>query len=349
MKIRRLGIDVSQHQGEIDWDKVKQDGVNFAIIRLGWIGNKENHTVDTEFERNFAECKRVGIPCGVYVYNYCNSVDTVKSGAKWVKENLSGKNLEYPIFIDMEDSSIVECGKTLLTNIADAFCDYLKDDFSVGVYANKNWFTNYLNSTKLKKLYKIWWAEWGEKEEATASFVVDLWQWSSEGQVSGIKGNVDLNYEDVESEEEETTENEEQEITGTTLEIAVDVMNGKYGNGDERKEKLGSRYDEVQEFINHIAKADVNTLADEVIKGKYGNGDTRKIVLGSRYEEVQAKVNEKLNSTNSSNITYVVKSGDTLSEIAKKYETTVAKLVKDNNIKNANLINVGQKIIIKKE
>ena len=156
-----------------------------------------------------------------------------------------------------------------------------------------------------------------------------------------------MNYEDVEIEEEE--DETITEITGTTLEIAVDVMNGKYGNGDERKEKLGSRYDEVQEFINHITSANINTLVDEVIAGKYGNGDTRKIVLGTRYEEVQAKVNEKLNSTNSSNITYVVKSGDTLSAIAKKYETTVAKLVKDNNIKNANLIYTGQKIIIKKE
>lgn len=352
MKIRRLGIDVSQHQGEIDWDKVKQDEVNFAIIRLGWIGNKENHTLDTQFERNYTECKRVGIPCGVYVYNYCNSVDTVKSGAKWVKENLSGKNLEYPVFIDMEDKTIKECGKTLLTNIADAFCDYLKEDYEVGVYANKDWFTNYLNATKLKKSYKIWWAEWGEKENATASFVVDLWQWSNYGKVNGISGNVDMNYEDVEIEEEAIEEEEDEtitEITGTTLEIVVDVMNGKYGNGDERKQKLGTRYEEVQEFINHITSANINTLVDEVIAGKYGNGDTRKIVLGTRYEEVQAKVNEKLNSTNSSNITYVVKSGDTLSAIAKKYETTVAKLVKDNNIKNANLINVGQKIIIKKE
>ena len=85
-----FGIDVSQHQGEINWDKVKSQ-IDFAILRLGWIGNKENHTLDTQFERNYSECKRLGIPVGVYVYCYSNCEETAKSGANWVIEKLKGK------------------------------------------------------------------------------------------------------------------------------------------------------------------------------------------------------------------------------------------------------------------
>ena len=124
---------------------------------------------------------------------------------------------------------------------------------------------------------------------------------------------------------------------GTTLELVVGTMQGKYGNGDTRKKKLGNRYNEVQDFINHIATASAQTLANEVWNGKYGNGDTRKIVLGDRYDEVMAIVNGKGTTK-----TYTVKSGDTLSEIAAKYGTTVALLQSKNGIKNANKIYVGQ-------
>ena len=79
-----FGIDVSEHNGTINWDKVK---VDFAILRLGWIGNTNNHTLDKQFEKNYKECKRLKIPVGVYVYNYCNSEKTVKSGANWTLEN----------------------------------------------------------------------------------------------------------------------------------------------------------------------------------------------------------------------------------------------------------------------
>ena len=79
--------------------------------------------------------------------------------------------------------------------------------------------------------------------------------------------------------------------TGSTLDLAVGVMQGKYGNGDARKSALGSRYDEVMGMINHIASASTQTLVNEVMAGKYGNGDTRKIVLGSKYQAVQDAIN----------------------------------------------------------
>ena len=78
---------------------------------------------------------------------------------------------------------------------------------------------------------------------------------------------------------------------GSTLDLVVGVMQGKYGDGDNRKNALGTRYTEVQSFIDHIYSASVDTLVNEVKAGKYGNGDTRKVVLGSRYTEVQNKIN----------------------------------------------------------
>ena len=137
------GIDVSQHQAEINWEKVKNDGIQFAILRLGWVGNKENHTLDTYFERNYNECKRLGIPVGAYVYCYSSSVETAKSGANWTVSKLDGKTLDLPVYLDMEDGSIEIVGKDTLTNICIEFNGIIeKSGRWAGVYANKNWFDN---------------------------------------------------------------------------------------------------------------------------------------------------------------------------------------------------------------
>ena len=138
-------------------------------------------------------------------------------------------------------------------------------------------------------------------------------------------------------------------------ELADEVIAGKWGNGTDRKtnlEKAGYDYNAVQDRVNEILSKDnkksVTEVAKDVINGKYGNGEERKKKLeaeGYDYDTVQAKVNQLLGANVTK--TYTVKSGDTLSEIANKYKTTVTKLVKDNNIKNANLIYVGQKIVIK--
>ena len=129
------------------------------------------------------------------------------------------------------------------------------------------------------------------------------------------------------------------EPTGSTLDLVVGVMNGKYGDGDARKNNLGSRYNEVQDFINHIYSADSNTLAQEVKDGKYGNGETRKTVLASRYNEVQAIVNK---TSNSSSRIYTVKSGDTLSGIGAKLGVNWKTIADKNGIKHPYVIYPNQ-------
>lgn len=335
----KFGIDVSEHQGIINWDSVKSQ-ISFAILRLGWIGNKNNHTLDEQFERNYSECKRLGIPVGVYLYNYCNCEDTAKSGANWALQQLQGKSLELPVYIDMEDSSITRLGKDKLTNICIAFNTIIEQaGFWAGVYANLNWYNNYLNKDIIKSKYTTWIAHYTSGDNKYEG-EYDIWQNSSSGKINGISGNVDTNYmyRDLMSEigNTEQTTTSTNTISGTTLELVERTMRGEFGDGDTRKNKLGSRYNEVQDMINHISTADANTLAEEVKAGKYGNGETRKVVLGSRYDEVQKIVN------GSNTKIYTVKSGDTLSGIAAKYGTTYQELAAKNGIADPNKIYPGQ-------
>ena len=190
-------IDISEHNGNIDFKKVKDHGIKGVIIRLGWIGNKQNHTLDKKLEEYIMKCKAVGLPYGFYVYSYCKSIDTMKQGAMWTLNELIKRNIKpsYPIFIDMEDNTTISCGKENLTLQAVTFCEYIKQNsnFNVGVYANLNWFKNYLDVNKLVT-YKIWLAQYTNANNHSANFKVDLWQYTSDGSVNGINTKVDINY-----------------------------------------------------------------------------------------------------------------------------------------------------------
>ena len=187
------GIDVSQHVGDIDWNKLKGK-IDFAILRLGWIGNKENHTLDTKFERNYSECKRLGIPVGVYVFCYCAEENTARSGANWTIEKLNGKVLELPVYIDIEDDSIKSKGRDKLTNICIAFNSVIESKgLWAGVYANLDWYNNYLNKEEIKKRYTTWIAHFTSGTDKYKG-EYDMWQNSNTGRMDGISGNVDTDY-----------------------------------------------------------------------------------------------------------------------------------------------------------
>ena len=133
----------------------------------------------------------------------------MQSAINWVQAKLKGKILDYPVFLDVEDEQISYLDKDTLTTLCKQFCKRIKG-FNTGVYANKNWFTNKLYINELTD-YKIWLAEWNRKENHTANFKVDMWQYTSSGSVDGITGRVDLNYclncENISNVEEITGEN----------------------------------------------------------------------------------------------------------------------------------------------
>ena len=346
------GIDVSEFQGNIDWNKVKADGIEFAILKLGNIYDYDENYLDSKFEENYKNAKAQGIKVGAYIYNYCNAVDTLKKGLKWAFEKLGNKKLDLPIYLDMEDKDIQGETKVSLTEQCNEFAKFVQEKgFKAGVYANVNWLKNELNPGDFEPSISVWVAQYYKECQYTGKY--DIWQYASNGKVSGISGNCDMNYlynEDI-IKESGSTENTDKKSVD---ELAQEVIDGKWGDGEARKKKLeaaGYDYNAVQNRVNEMLakpKKSVAEVAKDVIAGKYGNGDNRKKKLeaeGYDYDQVQAKVNQLLGANTTK--TYTVKSGDTLSGIASKYKTTVAKLVKDNNIKNANLIYPGQKIVIK--
>ena len=346
------GIDVSEFQGNIDWNKVKADGVEFAILRVGF-GMDTTSQDDKYIERNIEECERLNIPYGVYLFSYANTVEKAKSEAEHTLRLIKGHNLKMGVWYDIEDNSTSgSVSKETLTNIINTYCSTIKNaGYEVGIYASLNWLENKIESSVQKK-YLIWVAQYYTECQYKGKY--DMWQYASDGSVNGISGNCDMNYlynTDIIKESETDTSDKK-----TIDELAEEVIDGKWGNNEARKEaleKAGYDYDEVQDRVNEILKEQnnkksVTEVAKDVINGDYGNGEERKKKLeaeGYDYDEVQSKVNQLLGANVTK--TYTVKSGDTLSGIASKYKTTVAKLVKDNNIANANLIYVGQKIVIK--
>lgn len=345
------GIDVSEFQGDINWNKVKADGIEFAILKLGNIYDYDANYKDSKFDTNYKNARANGIKIGAYIYNYCNTIDTLKKGLEWAIKKLEGKELDLPFYLDMEDKDIQGETKETLTNQCNEFAKYVESKgYQAGVYANVNWLKNELNPNDFDKKISVWVAQYYKECQYTGKY--DIWQYASDGSVSGISGNCDMNYlynEDIIKESETDTSDKK-----TIDELAEEVIDGKWGDGEDRKtklEKAGYNYDAVQNRVNEILsrpKKSITEVAKDVINGDYGNGEERKKKLeaeGYDYDQVQAKVNQLLGANVAK--TYTVKSGDTLSGIASKYKTTVAKLVKDNNIKNANLIYPGQKIVIK--
>lgn len=181
------GIDISKWQSEPNFEKVKSDPkAQFVIIRAG-IGT----STDSKFERNYRECKRFGIPCGAYWYSKATAMSAAKSEAKACVKALSGKQFEYPIYMDVEDQKQLSFGKNTVTAIVEAFCSELeKAGYFVGIYGSRYPITDAV-STETRQKYTMWIAHYGvEKTSYPGAF--DMWQKSDKGNVNGINGNVDL-------------------------------------------------------------------------------------------------------------------------------------------------------------
>ena len=185
------GIDVSKYQGTIDWATVKAN-IDYALIRVGFGGNATSQD-DPYFAANLAGVKEHNIPFGVYLFSYATTVEKAKSEAEHVLRLINGEKLSYPVYLDMESAEYQQnLGATLLGDIATTFCEKIKAaGFYPGVYANKNWFTNYLTDPRFNN-YDKWVAQYSDT--CTYEGTYTMWQYSSKGTVPGISGNVDMNY-----------------------------------------------------------------------------------------------------------------------------------------------------------
>ncbi len=192
----QFGIDVSKWNGDIDWDKVKADGVEFVMIRAGYRGSVTGALVeDPNFLANIRGAKRAGLKVGVYFFTQAvNEVEAVEE-ASMVIALCDGYELDYPVIIDSEgaggegraDSLDVETR----TKVCAAFCETIENaGYEPGVYASRSWYNANLDVPELDK-YRIWLAEY--RSTPLYSGYYDMWQYTSKGKIDGIEGNVDLN------------------------------------------------------------------------------------------------------------------------------------------------------------
>ena len=181
-------VDISEFQQGINFNKMKNDGIKAVIIRAGY--GRESSQKDSMFESHYRNAKAAGLKIGVYWYSYADSVGDAEKEAKACLECINNKSLDMPIYYDLEDNSQTKLGKAKLTEIAERFCETIKkSNYRAGVYANLNWFNNYLDYDKLKKKYSIWLAQYNDKAEIDC----DIWQNSSSGRVNGYNGRLDTN------------------------------------------------------------------------------------------------------------------------------------------------------------
>lgn len=189
-----LGIDVSKWNREIDWDKVKESGVRFVIIRCGYRGSQTGALVeDPYFKKNIEGATEAGLKVGVYFFTQAiNQAEAVEE-ASMALSLVEGYDLDYPIFIDTEGSGGRADGLDVVTRteICKAFCETIEQaGAEAGVYASRNWFYKNVDDDALSS-YVIWVAEYRKEPLYTGRY--DMWQYTSSGQIDGISGRVDLN------------------------------------------------------------------------------------------------------------------------------------------------------------
>lgn len=182
------GIDVSVHNGNIDWNKVKADGIDFAILRAGY-GRLEKQK-DEKFEQNYAGAKAAGIPIGAYWYSYAMSPEEAELEADVFLKVIKGKQFEMPVYFDLEEKKQFDLGKEKVSAIMRAFLERVESaGYFTGLYGSASpLFTH--TADDIKSHYTIWLANWVDKTNYSGAYAV--WQYSAKGKVNGITGSVDL-------------------------------------------------------------------------------------------------------------------------------------------------------------
>lgn len=213
--VKRVGIDVSSYNGAIDWSKVADDGVSFAIIRCGTFNKKTGlHSIDKRFVQNIQGARAAGIQVGVYLYSYAKDVQgdawSAQAEARNVlsfleKAGVTAADVGLPIYYDLEDASQAQFPPEKLGAFAREFCGTLEaQGFQVGVYANKSWWAKRLTDETFDA---PGWHRWAARYPAKspiaqasvpgvgAESAQGIWQFSDRGTVNGIRGAVDMNFD----------------------------------------------------------------------------------------------------------------------------------------------------------
>ena len=205
---RHDGIDVSAHNGDqINWQSVKADGIEYAVIRAGFTGyTKSRHSInaDTQAVTNIKNAQAAGLPVGVYWFSQALNESEARAEAQKTLEIIRGYDLQLPVFFDYEFYGVAEgrldsawregtITKSQMTANARAFCEVIEEaGYETGIYANKFFLTSQLDAASLANDYSIWLAHFTTQTDYTGDYY--MWQYTEEGKVDGISGNVDCDF-----------------------------------------------------------------------------------------------------------------------------------------------------------
>ena len=322
------GIDVSGHQGNIDWRKVKASGIQFAMLRAGYGAN----TVDSEFERNARGCMEEGIPFGVYWFSYAYTPEMARREAEKCISVIREYKVQYPVCYDFEYDSVryaqqngVRVTRTLATRLVEVFCGRVEELGYFAMYYSNLDYLERMFAPELRRKYALWYARYASAPGETG---IGMWQYRDDGRVDGIRGNVDMDiaYKDfarVISKEGLNHLKRPESTPDSATPEPNDVIRYVVKKGDTLSAIAKQHGITLQRLIsyNHITDPD-RIYPGDVIDIPHGEN-----VSAMRF--------------------YTVKPGDTLSGIAKKHQTTVKKLQQLNKIKDPDRIYPGQIIQIR--
>lgn len=341
------GIDISKHNGNINLEPYKGQ---FVIIRVGY----GHFHLDEKFERNVNECKRLGIPFGVYHYSYALNEAEAEAEARGVLNAIAKykNDIKVGVWFDMEDADGYKkkhgfkFSNATIAPICYKFCKMIEDaGYYAGIYTSSSWL-DYVKG--LNDRFDKWVANWGKNDGTQHT---NTSQYGTLQQYTSKPLDKNVMYADL---SRYSRGNTTQPQTKPIDQIANEVIAGQWGDGADRKKRLtdaGYDYNAVQNAVNaKLAKKSNEEIAQEVIAGKWGSGSDRKNRLehaGYDYNAVQKRVNELCGAKKPTTVYHTVKSGETLSGIASKYGTTYQKLAKMNGIANPNKIYTGQRIRVK--
>ena len=188
------GIDVSHHNGNIDWKTVAESDIDYAIIRCGY-GNDQTNQDDTYWQQNVKGCEDNNIPYGVYIYSYATTKEMALSEAKHVLRLVAGHKLSFPIYYDVEDNVQKKLTKSQITELIDTFSkEIMKQGYECGVYSNLDWWTNRIESKVATNPNYFKWVAQYNNVGTTFSYNYEMWQYTELGTVVGVNGVCDVNF-----------------------------------------------------------------------------------------------------------------------------------------------------------
>lgn len=195
-------IDISSYQKSVDFAKVKASGVSGVILRAGYTGYGVTHSMnkDDMFESHYEKAKAAGLHVGAYYYSGALSESFAEKEAGYFLSLIKGKTFDLPVYMDVEENhsttNMPALGKAKLTSVVYKWCEIVeKAGYFVGFYTAKSWCNTYLDMTKLSR-FTFWLAHWVGNTDYKGAYA--MWQYTSDGNVSGINGRVDMNlcYQD---------------------------------------------------------------------------------------------------------------------------------------------------------